>query len=65
MPLSTKIAAQSHLAAYGKDSCPQCGGWLLAPTRSEHLNERHVRHTWWCEACGCEFETAVFFTAAA
>ena len=42
----------------------QCQAWLLAPDWSEYLNERCVRHTWSCESCGYEFETAVFFSAA-
>jgi len=64
MDLHSEVAAQSHFATYSKNSCPQCSDWLLAPTRSEYLNERCVRHAWSCEACGCEFET-VFFCGAA
>lgn len=58
-------AANERLVAYSKNKCPQCDGWLLAPEWSEYLNERRVRHTWSCEACGYEFETDVFFAAAA
>ena len=57
--------AQARLATYGKNHCAQCGEWLLAPNWSEYLNERCVRHTWSCDACGYQFETAVFFAAAA
>ena len=39
--------------------CAQCGEVLLAPTWSEHVNERCVRHVWSCESCGYEFETTV------
>jgi hypothetical protein len=47
------------------NNCPQCSEWLLAPDWSEYLNDRCVRHTWSCEACGYQFETAVFFSEAA
>jgi ribosomal protein L37AE/L43A len=40
--------------------CAQCGDPLVAPEWSEHVNERCVRHLWSCEACGYEFETAVY-----
>ena len=45
--------------------CAQCGDALIAPEWSEHVNERCVRHLWSCEACGYEFETAVYFQATA
>jgi len=61
MTLHIETAAQARLTTYNKNKCPQCNGWLLAPDWSEYLNERCVRHTWSCEACGYEFETAVFF----
>jgi len=38
--------------------------WLLAPEWSEHLDDRCVRQTWSCHACGYGFEAAVFFPAA-
>lgn len=63
MVLHTDTTAR--LTTYAKNDCPQCGTWLLAPSWSEHLNERCVRHTWSCDACSYEFETAVFFPAAA
>jgi C4-type Zn-finger protein len=53
--------SRSRLATYSKNHCPQCAEWLLAPDWSEYFNERCVRHTWSCQACGYEFETAVFF----
>jgi hypothetical protein len=58
-------AARKRLATYSKNSCPQCSEWLLAPDWSEYLNDRCVRHTWSCEACRYQFETAVFFAEAA
>jgi hypothetical protein len=57
--------ADTRLTTNGKNQCPQCSAWLLAPEWSEYLNERCVRHTWSCEACDYQFETAVFFPQAA
>jgi hypothetical protein len=54
---------RARLVTYSKNNCPQCSEWLLAPDWSEHLNDRCVRHTWSCEACGYQFETAVYFPA--
>jgi hypothetical protein len=64
MPLQTELSPRTGLVSYNKNNCPQCSAWLLAPDWSEYLSERCVRHTWSCEACGYEFETAVFFTAS-
>ena len=64
MTLLTEAAARDRLSTYRKNNCPQCSAWLLAPTWSEYLHERCVRHTWSCEACGYEFETAVFFSGS-
>jgi ribosomal protein S27AE len=61
MTLRAETQRLTQLVTYNKNNCPQCGGWLLAPDWSEHLNERCVRHTWSCEGCGYQFETAVFF----
>jgi hypothetical protein len=65
MTLHADTAARAHLATYSKNNCPQCSEWLLAPDWSEYLNERCVRHSWSCEACGYQFETAVYFSKAA
>lgn len=54
-------ASRTRLATYSKNSCPQCGEWLVAPDWSEYFNERSVRHTWSCQSCRYEFETTVFF----
>jgi len=45
--------------------CAQCGEAIVAPTWSEHVNERCARHLWECDACGYAFETAVYFQARA
>jgi hypothetical protein len=63
MALHAGATAATRLVTYDKNTCPQCQAWLLAPTWSEYLNERCVRHTWSCESCSYEFETAVFFAA--
>lgn len=65
MILPTHDASNARLGAYNKNTCPQCGEWLLAPDWSEYRNERCVRHSWSCEACGYSFETDVFFAEAA
>ena len=61
--MTLHIETQARLVTYSKNSCPQCSEWLLAPDWSEYLNDRCVRHTWSCEVCGCQFETAVYFPA--
>ena len=61
----TEQPTRARLVTYGKNNCPQCSEWLLAPDWSEYLNDQCVRHTWSCEGCGYQFETAVYFAAAA
>jgi ribosomal protein L37AE/L43A len=41
--------------------CAQCGAALIAPIWAEHVNDRHVRNLWSCEACGYQFETSAYF----
>jgi ribosomal protein L37AE/L43A len=41
--------------------CAQCGAALIAPIWAEHLDERHVKNLWSCEACGYQFDTSVYF----
>ncbi len=65
MTLQAETATRARLVTNSKKNFPQCGEWLLAPDWSEYLNDRCVRHTWSCEACGYQFETAVFFARAA
>lgn len=65
MTLHAQPATRARLVTYSKNNCPQCNEWLLAPDWSEYLNERCVRHTWSCDACGYSFETSVFFAEAA
>ena len=43
--------------------CAQCGEPLIAARWSEHLSERCIRHVWECDACGYQFETAVYLWA--
>ncbi|HML06997.1 MAG TPA: hypothetical protein VK430_02565 [Xanthobacteraceae bacterium] len=61
MTLHAETAQQTRPLTSVRNHCPQCNAWLLAPDWSEHFSERCVRHSWSCEACGYEFETAVFF----
>ena len=46
---STRFAAQ----------CTQCGEELVAPQKSEFVNEAEVRHAWGCPSCGYEFFRSV------
>lgn len=59
--MAVRYAANTRLVTYDKNICPQCSAWLLAPDWSEHFNERCVRHSWSCDACGHGFETTVVF----
>jgi transcription elongation factor Elf1 len=45
-------------------SCPRCGNHLVAAEASEYLREGHIRHSWACESCGQEFQTAVILSEA-
>jgi len=38
-------------------ACVRCNYTLIAPNWSEYVNEHHVRHSWFCENCGHQFET--------
>jgi transcription elongation factor Elf1 len=40
-------------------SCPRCGNHLVAAEASEFLSDGHIRHSWACESCGHDFQTAV------
>ncbi len=66
--LPSQLASSEALAddspLFRTTSCPQCGERLHAPAWSEYLNERCIRHTWSCDACDYEFETAVLFEGA-
>jgi C4-type Zn-finger protein len=62
MSLHSDAATRERLATYRKNTCQQCGAWLLAPDWSEYVSSRCVRHTWSCDDCGYQFETAVIFS---
>jgi len=34
--------------------CNQCGEELIAPEKTEFVNEAEVRHVWSCPSCGYE-----------
>ena len=65
MSLHTQTATRASLVTFKKNNCPQCGEWIMAPDWSEYLDSRCVRHTWSCEACDYQFETAVYFAQVA
>jgi predicted RNA-binding Zn-ribbon protein involved in translation (DUF1610 family) len=45
------------------NECPQCGGEMIAPERSEHLSDQCTRNVWACEACGYRYEDTIYLTA--
>jgi hypothetical protein len=54
-------SSQVTQSTFGKMPCAQCGASLIAPEWSECVNERHVRHVWFCTRCDYQFETSVYF----
>ena len=46
---------------FTRPRCVQCGDSQLVPEHSEFAGGASVRHTWRCETCGNEFDTAVEF----
>jgi transcription elongation factor Elf1 len=47
-----------------RPSCPRCGDTLLAPESSTLVAHGHIQHTWCCDVCGYDFETAIRLTSA-
>jgi transcription elongation factor Elf1 len=45
-------------------SCPRCGNHLALAEASEFLRNGQIRHSWECEACGEQFQTAVTVKSA-
>jgi hypothetical protein len=39
-------------------ACIRCSEILISPNCSEYISENHIRHSWFCEACGSQFETS-------
>ena len=62
--MSLQNATPSVLAftCLNRPRCPDCGDVQLVPERSEFAGDSVVRHAWWCEACGSEFETEIEFS---
>lgn len=54
-----RVVATNYARSRPVIECAQCGETLFAPERSEHVDDRRVRHAWKCEACTCSFETTV------
>ncbi|HEX3858795.1 MAG TPA: hypothetical protein VHV58_05055 [Pseudolabrys sp.] len=61
----TSLARDRRKALRGRPliECGQCGASIYVAEWSEHLDPRHVRHLWECEACGYTFETTIRFAA--
>jgi hypothetical protein len=48
----------SKFYSCSRTACIQCNARLIAPTNSEYVSERHVRHSWLCESCSHYFVTS-------
>jgi hypothetical protein len=48
-----------NYSSYGC-TCAQCNHRLIAPNWSEYVSEDHIRHSWYCESCGHQFETSEY-----
>ncbi len=59
------VTVQALHACLRELPCAQCGEPQVAPTWSEHVSERRVRHVWQCDACRYEYETTVYLRAEA
>ena len=46
-------------------TCVRCGNDLIAPEKSEHLDDRRIRHLWHCPKCRVRFEAFLRFPAEA
>lgn len=44
---------------FQRPSCPRCGDTMFAATATAYVGEGRIRHSWSCEACRHEFQTAV------
>jgi hypothetical protein len=44
------------------NQCARCCAEIIAPEWAEHLSDNCVRNVWSCEACGYQFEDAVYLS---
>ncbi len=47
------------LPFFQRPTCPSCGDTLFAATATEYFGEGLMHHSWSCEICQHEFQTAV------
>jgi hypothetical protein len=63
MQLQTDAPASRYgLALYPffqRPACPCCGDTMFAATATEYFGQGLIRHSWSCEICLHEFQTAV------
>jgi ribosomal protein S27AE len=63
MPLQTDVpASRSGLALFPffqRPACPRCGDTMFAATATEYFGQGRIHHSWSCEICQHEFQTAV------
>ena len=53
------VTSTSNYSSYGS-TCAQCNHRLIAPNWSEYVSEHHIRHSWYCESCGHQFDTSEY-----
>ena len=44
-------------------NCVRCSNELIAPEKSEYLDDRAIRHRWHCCKCGVRFQSFARFPA--
>jgi hypothetical protein len=44
---------------FARPHCPRCGGVLLIAEVSAFDAKGRIRHSWSCDDCGHEFQTAI------
>lgn len=59
MRLQTTRSDFAFMACFRRPSCPVCGDSLFAATATEFNAQGRIVHTWTCESCAHEFQTAV------
>jgi transcription elongation factor Elf1 len=60
MPFSPTLPMPyAHERYLGRPSCPKCGEVAVASEKSTYTEAGRIRHSWCCDACGHEFDTAV------
>jgi|RhiMetdeSRZDD1v2_1073273.scaffolds.fasta_scaffold169039_3 rubredoxin len=60
MPFSPALPMPyEHERYLGRPSCPTCGEGAVVSEKSTYAETGRIRHSWHCDGCGHEFDTAV------